>query len=73
MKETFYILFVGLTGTVAVSIGLPHINLIHTRILNHDERNKRQNVEIEVAAEYGSNWDIRNVRLEIFAKIEFFV
>ena len=28
----------------------------------NEYRNRRQNIEVEVAAEYGSNWDVRNVR-----------
>ena len=32
----------------------------------NEYRHRRQNIEVEVAAEYGSNWDVRNVRFISF-------
>ena len=64
MNKAFYIFSASvIQDVVAPPPGPPHINL-GARFLDssRNQRNRRQNIEVEVAAEYGSNWDVRNVR-----------
>lgn len=62
MEKAVYLISASLFARGAYS--LSDINLeTPDMIEDHTQRKRRQNMEVEVAAEYGSNWDVSNVSL----------